>query len=207
MKQTARSIPPSLTFTTLLVLGGCASSLSGLGSPDGYACKAPIGAQCSSVSGVYANADSFLAASLAAASLPPQGLPDAPTRKTDPALTGQTVAAASGLRTARASASIAAPLRSSARVLRLWIAPWEDADGDLHEASFVHVVVDTGHWLIDRVRPAPRAPRDFATPPLVQPSVQPSASSFVTPSLPLNAPFAAPAPEARPATELAPTES
>jgi len=55
-------------------------------------------------------------------------------------------------------------------VLRLWIAPWEDSDGDLHDASFVHVVVDTGRWLIERARPVPRSRTGVATPPLTQPS-------------------------------------
>jgi conjugal transfer pilus assembly protein TraV len=55
-------------------------------------------------------------------------------------------------------------------VIRLWIAPWEDADGDLHEASLVHVVVDTGRWLIERVRPAPRSKLDLAAPPLTPPA-------------------------------------
>jgi len=40
------------------VLGasGCASNLSGIGGAEQYACRAPVGAQCTSVSGVYANA-------------------------------------------------------------------------------------------------------------------------------------------------------
>ncbi|MEK7838640.1 MAG: hypothetical protein AAB328_11750, partial [candidate division NC10 bacterium] len=38
-----------------LALSGCASTLSGVGGADGYACKAPEGALCTSVSGVYAN--------------------------------------------------------------------------------------------------------------------------------------------------------
>ena len=46
-------------FTPLLLvaltLAGCASTLSGVGGADGYACKAPEGAMCTSVSGIYAN--------------------------------------------------------------------------------------------------------------------------------------------------------
>jgi thiol:disulfide interchange protein DsbC len=38
-----------------LTLAGCASTLSGVGGADGYACKAPEGAMCTSVSGIYAN--------------------------------------------------------------------------------------------------------------------------------------------------------
>jgi hypothetical protein len=42
--------------TAALGLSGCASNLSGIGGTPTYACKAPAGAQCTSVSGVYANA-------------------------------------------------------------------------------------------------------------------------------------------------------
>ena len=46
-------VAPPLLFA--LALSGCASTLSGVGGADGYACKAPEGAMCTSVSGVYAN--------------------------------------------------------------------------------------------------------------------------------------------------------
>jgi len=44
------------------------------------------------------------------------------------------------------------PLRSQARVLRLWTKPWEDADGDLYDQGYVYVQVSTGQWLIDHVQ-------------------------------------------------------
>ncbi len=66
---------------------------------------------------------------------------------------------------AAAPAPSPAALRAVPRVLRLWIAPWEDSDGDLHEASTVHVLIDHGRWLIERVRPVPRGPRMGVTPP------------------------------------------
>jgi conjugal transfer pilus assembly protein TraV len=59
-------------------------------------------------------------------------------------------------------------------VLRLWIAPWEDADGDLHEASVVHVLVDTGRWLVERVIPANRQRVDAVRPPV--PSTAPASA-------------------------------
>jgi conjugal transfer pilus assembly protein TraV len=68
-----------------------------------------------------------------------------------------------------------AALRTAPRVLRLWIAPWEDSDGDLHEASTVHVLIDHGRWLIERVRPAPRGPRMGVTPPSA-PSTAPTSA-------------------------------
>jgi conjugal transfer pilus assembly protein TraV len=64
-------------------------------------------------------------------------------------------------------------LRSNPRVLRLWIAPWEDADGDLHEEALVHVVVDPGRWLVEHLRPA-RRPRMVGVAPPAAPLPTPS---------------------------------
>jgi conjugal transfer pilus assembly protein TraV len=150
-----------LVGATAPLLGGCASTRSGLGGEGSYACKAPVGSQCTSVSGVYANS---IHGQPPASALP------------KPAKEPTSTAAA----TTAASASTAAPglgappsaLRSQPRVLRLWIAPWEDADGDLHEASVVHVLVDTGRWLIERVTPANRQRVDAVRPPI--PSAAPA---------------------------------
>ena len=134
-----------------LMLAGCASTLSGVGGVDGYACKAPEGAMCTSVSGVYANS---------AQGMPKPAKP--PEQKPPP---GEPVAyGAMPLASGRAAAS--SSLRSNPRLLRLWIAPWEDADGDLHEQALVHVVVDTGRWLIEHVRPAAGSRVDGVAPPV-----------------------------------------
>lgn len=153
-----------------VALGGCASSINGLGGEASYACRAPAGAQCTSVSGVYANSIHGLPSGLqlpqpamAPAAAPiPAAVTHAPTFEAAPATAGATPASS---------------IRSQARVLRLWIAPWEDADGDLHEASVVHVLVDTGRWLIERVRPAQRNRIDTVRPPAT------SAPTAVTPAL------------------------
>ena len=175
----------SLMLATTIVLSGCASSLSGVGGTQSYACKAPIGAQCTSVSGVYANANPVAARAVHDAALPSQNLlatmagpaPSRQTKTATPAMaTGGSMPPASAASTDATATPTPAALRSAPRVMRLWIAPWEDADGDLHDASFVHVVVDTGRWLIDRVRPAARAKLDIATPPLSQPLTPPSPS-------------------------------
>jgi conjugal transfer pilus assembly protein TraV len=151
-------------------LSGCASTLSGLGGSEAYACRAPEGAMCTSVSGVYANSRQGLPLS----PNPPPKKPTAP-----PASYGAIPAAS-----AKTSATSSKSIRSNPRVLRLWIAPWEDTDGDLHEEAFVHVVVDTGRWLIEHVRPITRSRIDGVAPP-------------VAPAQ--NAPAAIPANEAAPA--------
>lgn len=159
MRWTARIAPVALAAA----LAGCASTMSGLGGKERYACKAPAGSQCTSVSGVYANAMHGM-----------NEAPPAPLKRAAATSPASTV-----------PATDTTGLRTSPRVLRLWIAPWEDSDGDLHDASFVHVVVDTGHWLIDRVRPAPRSSLNAVTP---SPATASPPASAPSPSSEANVP-------------------
>ncbi len=142
-------------FTPLLaalLLAGCASTLSGVGGADGYACKAPEGAQCTSVSGIYANSA--------------QGMPRSTKPSEQKSPSGEPVAYGAKPLAPGRPATASSSLRSNPRILRLWIAPWEDADGDLHEQALVHVVVDTGRWLIEHVRPAAGSRVDGVAPPV-----------------------------------------
>lgn len=162
-----------LVGATATLLGGCASTMSGLGGEGSYACKAPVGSQCTSVSGVYANSIH---------GQPPASAFPKPAKEPTSTAAAATVASAS-----TAAPGLGAPpsaLRSQPRVLRLWIAPWEDADGDLHEASVVHVLVDTGRWLIERVLPANRQRVDAVRPPIpsAAPASGPSAAHEPAPS-------------------------
>jgi len=216
MKPSTRIATMGLAVASTIVLGGCASALSGVGGTEGYACKAPIGAQCTSVSGVYANANGSSSANANASAnsdllelravheaFRPQGLltmPSIPvaTLEAQPAPSAESSPARAAGASAGATASPATQaLRSPPRVLRLWISPWEDADGDLHEASFINVVIDTGRWLIERVRPAPRSRLDIATPPLAAPLSAPSPPSPSSPSA---------IAETSPAADLSPIE-
>lgn len=141
-------------FSALLLTGvlpGCASTLSGVGGSDGYACRAPAGATCTAISGVYAQASRTPPPGRVAAAEPP--------------------APAAG-----------AALRTPARVLRLWIAPWEDSDGDLNDAALVHVVVDHGRWRIEHLRPPPRIGSSGVRPP--EPAPMARTAPPAAPSLP-----------------------
>lgn len=40
------------------------------------------------------------------------------------------------------------PLRSAPKVLRVWVAPWIDEEGDLHQEGDLYVVVDHGAWAV-----------------------------------------------------------
>lgn len=151
----------ALDGVTALVLAAC-GSMAGVGGSAEYGCKAPAGVKCDSVSGTYANA---LQHTLPG-QRPPPAAPAVPGATSPPA--GAKTGPARPL--ARASASPTA-LRSEARVLRLWIKPWEDSDGALHDQGFVYLQVDSGRWLVEhaqrqvRARYAPvRPPRSAAAP-------------------------------------------
>lgn len=47
---------------------------------------------------------------------------------------------------------VALPLRSAPRTMRVWIAPYEDADGDLNDQKFIYVQVDAGGWNVEHQR-------------------------------------------------------
>jgi conjugal transfer pilus assembly protein TraV len=176
----------------LLPLGAC-MNMSGLGGDSKYACKAPEGVACDSVSGNYANAihnnlpgqrakrSAALRKEAFEANLPESALPSPSSVAPGDADTAVTPS----------------PLRSQARLLRLWIKPWEDADGDLYDQGYVYVQVDNGQWLIDHVQRqirdayAPlKAPPKSTTEATAEPNAATNAPA--TPMSPQRPPFAGP---------------
>lgn len=188
---------------TAAVVTAC-TNLSGLGAASEFQCKAPEGIPCQSISGVHHNeragnlpaqrpsrGDSLGSAAPATAGTgKPAGM-----GTTEGGAPGETAAAAPGVPLYR-KASVAAPerigpggfgaIRSDPTVIRIWVAPWEDADGDLNDQSYVYMQVDTGRWLIEHNRAQIRrefAPREGQA--LVAPRgslVAPSPSSAGTPA-------------------------
>lgn len=176
----------------LLPLAGCVN-MSGLGGGSKYACAAPEGVACDSVSGTYANAVHHNLPSQRARSTPPSGAPSdaahAPANPTAavaiPAPARQPInAALVGVAETGLDGRPSLALRSQARVLRLWTKPWEDADGDLWDQGYVYVQVDGGRWQIDHVRqrirdqytplrPPPAATSSDASAPLSSASADP----------------------------------
>lgn len=142
----------AMMLLTLSTLGAC-GNLSGLDGGSRYACKAPEGVICDSVSGTYANAlyrrlpnqhPQPVANDLAATPTPasaPSVAPQRPERAAPPAVAEPSAP----------NPSVHA-LRSQARVLRLWTQAWEDMDGDLHDQGYVYVQVSSGQWMIEHVQ-------------------------------------------------------
>ena len=121
----------------VIALSGC-SNMSGLDAKSDFACKAPDGIFCESMSGIYANAQ--------AKNLPGQRV----------MVQGETVVELSPAKVSNSAMtkpiSSGTPIRSAPRMLRVWFAPWEDSDGDLHDQSYVYLQVDAGQWLIEHNR-------------------------------------------------------
>lgn len=49
----------------------------------------------------------------------------------------------------RAVLTSGAPMRSAPRVLRIWIAPWEDNNNVLNDQKLAYLTIDSGRWLIE----------------------------------------------------------
>ncbi|MBT9597001.1 MAG: TraV family lipoprotein [Vitreoscilla sp.] len=137
MRRARPSLIGALAVATSM-LGAC-TSMSGLSGSSSYACKAPEGVTCDSVSGTYANAvhnnlpsqRSRSVAAAPASGSPPSAPPPQPSTS---------------------ASATPTPLRSSARILRLWFKPWEDADRDLYDQGYVYVQINSGEWLIEHAR-------------------------------------------------------
>ncbi|GJI98179.1 hypothetical protein RugamoR57_48970 [Duganella caerulea] len=131
---------PSAIFFALLA--GC-GDMSGLGGSTQFACKAPVGVHCESLSATYYNS---LADNLPAQRPvpPPVGRPGA----------GTGSPAAAALRTAAPPNTGYAPtaLRAPGREMRVWIKAWQDDDKDLVDQSYVYLVVSEGEWRVAHVQ-------------------------------------------------------
>ncbi|WP_186210201.1 type IV conjugative transfer system lipoprotein TraV [Burkholderia gladioli] len=162
--MTSRTI--FVASAALLSLTAC--SFSGYDASSSFACKAPEGVLCNSMSGIYANA--------MAHNLPEQRVHTGSGATTNLTLGSyakdgdaghSTSGAPRGTRAASSAASMGilpraldsgAPVRTASREMRIWFAPWQDADADLHDQEYVYLIVDSGHWSIahnqERIRAA-----------------------------------------------------
>jgi conjugal transfer pilus assembly protein TraV len=148
-RRTILSLVPAIGA---VALAGC-GSMSGLDAKNSFACKAPEGVLCESMTGIYANAR--------ANHLPSQRV----NRRSDAEVVTPKEQGTGVLTKPVYSGT---PIRSAPQVLRVWFAPWEDTDGDLHDQSYVYLPVDSGKWLIEHNR---RRIQD-AYPPVRAPNTQ-----------------------------------
>ena len=169
------SIACAAAAALLLPLTGC-MNMSGLSGSSKYACAAPEGVACDSVSGTYTNAlhNNLPSQQTSAARGEPRA--SAPEPGSSPPVRQPIAGPPRSIADGSAEGTPALALRSQARVLRLWTKPWEDADGDLWDQGYVYVQVETGRWQIDHVRQRIRDQYAPLRPPPANPSPAPSSS-------------------------------
>jgi len=135
----------------LAALSGC-SSLSGYESSSKFSCAAAPGVTCQSVSGISQNAD--------AGTLPFQrGVSkkngDSTGRNSSNSDDANNEDLPDRLKKNRMSpadmraAFTGEPLRAPPLLLRVWVAPFEDEDGNLHDQGFFYTQVHDGRWMLE----------------------------------------------------------
>jgi len=135
---------------SVALLGGCSSSMSGLDGGSSFACKAPPGVACQSISGTYHNslqnnlpsqrseyAEGVHVEDSGRGGIRKYGDPDDRPRLSPKDMD---------------SMSSGIPIREPPLVLRIWMAPWKDDGDDLYDQSYFYTVVHNGRWVIEATR-------------------------------------------------------
>lgn len=125
-----------LTVSALLLavaaMAGC-SNLSGVGGSSEYACPAPEGPSCKSMSQIYRESHHAVAA-------------------TTPADDAASEATVSKPKAPVLSAEVGTPLLTGPRLMRILFAPWTDVDDNLMEEHRVFVKIEESRWRLDHVK-------------------------------------------------------
>lgn len=108
------------SLTTLIMLSGCSTT-------PRYACNAPDGGKCQSVTAAYQAALGTKA-------------------KAEKSSNGTNATQAKPAVTQYIPEGVA--IRSMPQVMRVWLAPWEDNNGVFHDQSYNYFVADAGEWTL-----------------------------------------------------------
>ena len=121
-----------------------------LASCSSYSCQAPDGRKCQPLSAIYRE---FVGATTPTTAPPEAEAESAALRSVEPAVPME-----AGVVAVQESET-PDPHLSRPRHMRVWLNAWVDADGDMHERSYIYLRLDDGHWR--RVSP-PVSKRDRA---------------------------------------------
>ena len=144
----------------LAVVGALTLLQVGCGTTSKFTCGAPQGIPCLSVQEVYERTE--FSSSITADSQPPAAsMPAASLSYTSPdTVRPAPVVIEEGSLMIAPTDSSPAPvsdaLLTGARVIRVWVAPWEDRRGDLHMSGYVFSEVQGRRWRVGNTPPASR---------------------------------------------------
>lgn len=130
-----------------IALAGILAGCSGYNSQ--YSCSGmPEGIKCKSLGSVYSESfnGSGSGAVENAGAAPEKTSPASKTSKTENAANG-TVTKEDIVRSLGQN-FLGMPIRVQPEIMRLWISPWIDMEGDLHDAGYVYVEVDKSRWAL-----------------------------------------------------------
>lgn len=135
------------TLAVVTTLSGCASALS-VGSPE-YGCSGlPEGVQCMSARDVYAATDDGQVPA-------PMVKGDDKSKKTTKKDKQTSEKIENTGRDSVVDTYVApnlpdkpVPIRTPAQVMRIWVAPWEDTNGDLITTGYVYTEIEPRRWVI-----------------------------------------------------------
>jgi len=141
------------------MLSGCGSfDLSGVGASEKFECSAAQdNIPCMSLSGVNINASRGTLPGMRSKPEDKLLVDDKKSERGADSGDGQQVAAYGQKSSPGGMVSPAAmeapysgaPIRSAPKYLRVWMAPLEDTDSDLHDQRYLYVTVHTGKWMIE----------------------------------------------------------
>jgi conjugal transfer pilus assembly protein TraV len=164
-----KALALAITLMISAAITGCSSMASPYGGESTFNCSAKFmeGVPCDSITGTAKNyeagklkwqqkdgsqdAPSAIAQMQSTAALPPiQG----------PIQEGRGSAPMTDKQSPRQMAAISTgfPLRTPDRVLRIWMAPYEDEEGALNDQKYVYLTVSKGGWQIEANRKAIQVP-------------------------------------------------
>lgn len=127
----------TVIFVSLLAVSGC--------SPK-FACSDDIYSgepRCSSVSGMY----NTKMRGAVDTGVKKKDLEEAPIQKLVPKQATKSDQGVDILKSMNYAAKV--PMRVPPKIIRIWIAPWEDSDGDLHQPGYIFSEINDkrGRWL------------------------------------------------------------
>lgn len=151
-------------FIRVLVMGAVLAALGGCATAR-YQCPTPNGVACMSAPEVYRLSNppgkAGIDATRGALVDPKTGKPlkGSHGRQHGAQVDGQANGAALDPPTPLPRPGDVIPLREPARVMRIWIGPWEDVNGNLHMATRIYTEIEPKRWAVGLE--APETPRNF----------------------------------------------
>lgn len=143
-------------IATVTVLQGC--SLMSIGGSN-FACPGGIdGVRCMSARQVYQATESSDYVKIAS-----EDDKKVEGQSTTPLITGLSHTS----QVAIPSIEQPIPIRTQAKVMRIWMAPWEDDDGDLHADGYLYTEIESRRWNLGERFKSPGtaiSPLSIATP-------------------------------------------